>query len=434
MAGQTAKHLSLAYGAGTQHAAHPDNWNITTLRADPFTTGRPEPFLVEEALRHPVGATPLEEWTAAGDRILILVSDKTRRCRTHVFLPRLLARLEQAGVPDAQIRILFATGTHPPQTEREQRDILGDDVFARYAVFEHHARDEERCVHVGTTAAGTDIHINRLVVESDRVIATGTIVHHYFAGYGGGAKLFVPGVAAYSTAVANHRRTITPDGGFHPGCEDGRIEGNPVITDIHDAQRFMPPAWYFAAILNVEGRIAECVCGDLAEAHARGCVVIDNHYRPAFDMPADLVVVSAGGYPRDINFIQSHKSLHHAHYAVKEGGCIVLLAECREGLGSESFRRWFEYPSREAFRHALLNDYSMNAHTALAVLEKSDRFRIIIVSALDDDTVRLMGMEPAPDLTHALRLAADRMPSDPGVTILENGGLIVPRRRYGDGT
>ena len=429
MAGHAAHELNLAYGAGTQRAALPGNWNITTLRADPFTTGRPEPFLIEEALQHPVEAPPLEEWAAADDRILIVVSDKTRHCRTHVFLPPILDRLEQAGVPHDHIRILFATGTHPPQSEREQRDILGDAVYDRYAVFEHRARDEECCVFAGTTKAGTDVRINRLVAESDRVVATGTIVHHYFAGYGGGAKLLVPGVAAYSTAVANHRRTITPEGRFHPGCTDGRIAGNPVITDIQDAQRFLPPTWYFAAILNEEGGIAECVCGDLAAAHAQGCAVIDRHYRPAFDAPADLVVVSAGGHPRDINFIQSHKSLHHAHYAAKEGGSIVLLAECREGLGNDSFRDWFEYPSREAFRHALLEHYSMNAHTALAILEKSDHFRVILVSALDDATVRLMGMEPAADLSHALALAVDGMPSDPSVTVLENGALLVPRPR-----
>lgn len=431
MEGHAAHELNLAYGAGTQQAALPDNWNITTLRADPFTTGRPEPFLVEKALQHPVKAPRLEEWAAAGDRILILVSDKTRRCRTHVFLPQILARLEQAGIPDEHIRILFATGTHPAQSEREQRDIIGDAVYERCAVFEHCARDEESCVHVGTTEAGTDVRINRLVTESDRVVATGTIVHHYFAGYGGGAKLLVPGVAAYSTAVANHRRTISSEGRFHPGCSDGRVTGNPVISDIQDAQRFMPPTWYFAAILDEEARIAECVCGDLAAAHARGCAVIDRHYRPVVEIPADLVVVSAGGHPRDINFIQSHKSLHHAHYAVKEGGSIVLLAECPEGLGNEHFRRWFEYPSREAFRRALLENYSMNAHTALAVLEKSDRFRIIMVSALDDEAVRRMGMEPAADLSHALALAADGMPARPSVSVMENGALLVPRPQNG---
>ncbi|MBN1448137.1 MAG: nickel-dependent lactate racemase [Bacteroidetes bacterium] len=419
--------LTLAYGSGTQQADIPASWNVTPLRAVPFPSGRPEEYRVEQALRNPIDAPLLEQWGKSTDHILILVSDKTRRCRTDVFLPLLLSRLEQRGIPDEHIRLLFANGTHPAQTEEEMRSILGDAVFDRYAVFQHDARDEAACVHVGTTQAGTDIRINRLVLEADRVIATGTVVHHYFAGFGGGVKLFMPGIASYATAVQNHRRTITEDGRFHPLCGDGRLEGNPVITDIMDARRFMSPTWYFAAILDEAGRIADCVCGDPVRAHEAACAIVDFHYRVPVPAPADLTIVSTGGYPKDINFIQAHKSLHHAAYTTRRDGAIVFLAECREGIGNEDFLRWFEYANDDEFRAALLEQYGMNAHTALATKEKAARHRIIMVSDLSEQTVRKLGMRPAADLRSALAIAGEHLPERPAVVLLENGSLVVPR-------
>jgi nickel-dependent lactate racemase len=418
--------LDLEYGSGVQHAEVPPDWNITTLSNVPWSAGRSERSVIASVLANPIAAPALGESVSPTDRILILVSDKTRRCRTEVFLPILLGILERSGIPDEHITILFATGTHPGQSEEEQKAILGTEVWHRYRVREHDARDDSSCVHVGTTRAGTDIRVNRLVTEADRVIATGTIVHHYFAGFGGGAKLFVPGVAGYQTAVANHRRTVTSDGRFHEGCTDGRIDGNPVITDILDAIRFMPPAWYFAALLDEEGQIADGVCGDLLQAHAEGCRRVDARYRIPIDRRADLTIVGTGGYPKDINLIQAHKSLHHAAYATREGGSIIFLAECREGIGNEGLRRWFEIGDAESFRRALLDSYEMNAHTALALREKAERFRIHIVSDLPEGLTEQLGMHPAASLQDAIEAVHAELPEHPHVAVLRNASLLVP--------
>ncbi len=418
--------LELDYGSGVQRAEVPRHWNIKTLRSVPLHEGRSERSVVRDVLAAPIGAAPLRETVRADERILVLVSDKTRRCRTDVFLPFLLDTLAECGVPDEQITILFATGTHPPQSRQEQQDILGEDVFARYRVREHDARDDAANVFVGTTAAGTDIRINRLVTEADRVIATGTIVHHYFAGFGGGAKLFVPGVAAYETAVANHRRTITEDGRFHPGCRDGHVQGNPVISDILDAVRFMPPTWYFAALLDETGRIADGVCGDLIAAHEEGCHRVASRDSVAVDAPADVTIVSSGGFPKDINFIQAHKSLHHAAYVTRSGGAIIFLAECREGMGNDALLPWFDLEEGSALREALLHRYQMNAHTALAMREKAARFHIHMVTALDDDVVRRLGMMAHRTLEEAVAAVADTEVTKSEVLVMENGSLLVP--------
>ncbi|MDT8325516.1 MAG: nickel-dependent lactate racemase, partial [Bacteroidota bacterium] len=363
MTAEAEASLHLRYGSGVQHAEAPRHWKLRTLGTVPHEEGRSERSVVMDVLSAPIGAKKLQETVRPDENILVLVPDKTRRCRMDVVLPVLLDLLAGCGIPDSAITILFAMGTHPPQTPEERAALLGEEVCARYRVLEHDARDTGTQLHVGTTAAGTDIRLNRLVCETDRVIAVGTIVHHYFAGFGGGAKLFVPGVASHETAVANHRRTITSDGRFHPGCSDGAIDGNPVIGDIMDAVRFLPPTWYFATLLDTEGKIVDGVCGDLVAAHAEGCRRVDARYRVDVHRAADIMIVSTGGYPKDINFIQAHKSLHHAAYVTRPGGSIIFLAECREGIGNDTFLPWFDLPDGEALREALLRHYTMNAHT-----------------------------------------------------------------------
>lgn len=430
MTAEAEASLHLPYGSGVQNAEAPRHWKLRTLRTVPHTGGRSERSVVMDTLAAPIGAGTLEDTVRPGENILILVPDKTRRCRTDVFLPILLETLAGCGIPDEAITILFATGTHPPQTPEERIALLGADICARYRVCEHDARDAAAQEYAGTTAAGTEIRLNLLVRAADRVIATGTIVHHYFAGFGGGAKLFVPGVAAHETAVTNHRRTITPDGRFHPGCTDGAVKGNPVIGDILDAVRFLPPTWYFAALLDEGGRIVDGVCGDLIAAHEEGCRRVDAHYRVDVERAADVVIVSTGGFPKDINFIQAHKSLHHASYVTREGGSMVFLAECREGVGNDTFLPWFDLPDGAPLREALLQRYAMNAHTALAMREKAARFDIHMVTALPDEVVRRLGMQPQPSLAAALAAVAARQ-SGTDALVIENGSLLVPRLRAG---
>ena len=417
--------LELAYASGLQRAPLPPEWHPLRLRTADSPAGRSEDEVIQAVLSRPFGPS-LPEFLDPSQPLLILVSDKTRRCRTSIFLPHLLRTVHEAGIPPERVSILFAEGTHPPQSEEEMREILGDAVFDRYAVHGHRARDEASCVDVGVTRFGTPVRVNRLLAGAAQVIATGTIVHHYFAGFGGGAKLFVPGVAAYSTAVANHRRTITEDGRFHPACTDGSVEGNPVIEDIMDARRFMPRHWYFAALLDEAGRIADGVCGDMEEAHREGCARVDARFRVSVETPADLTIVSAGGHPKDINFIQAHKALHHASYATREGGSIICLAACSDGIGNADFLSWFAHPDDDRFREALRLHYAMNAHTALAMREKARRFRIVFVSELPDAQVRAMGMIPAATLADAIAIVRPAPGGSARVAVLENGSLTVP--------
>ena len=418
--------IDLRSGSGTVAADTPAGWTIHRLRIAPASAERSEAGLVRATLDAPIDAPRLEARVSAGDTVALLVPDKTRLCNTSVFLPLLLERLHTAGLGDDDISIVFACGTHRGQTEAEKRAILGDDVYHRYRVLEHDARDEAATVWLGTTRFGTEVRINRVVARASLVVATGTVVHHYFAGYGGGAKMLLPGVAAYSSAVQNHRRCLTREGTFHPACREGNVEGNPVAEDILDASRFFPPMYAFTVLLDADGNIAHALCGEARETQRRARALVDGMYRVPTSILADCSIVSAGGYPKDVNFIQAHKALHRAQYVTKPSGPIICVAQCRDGIGNEQFLEWFSHAGGDALRDALATRYTMNAHTAVALRDKTLRHPILFVSALPADTVQCMGMFPCATLQEAVDAAAARIPRAADVHLIEHGSLAVP--------
>jgi lactate racemase len=418
--------ITLASGHGAQSAELPDRWRVRlcALPDPPPRSG--EAARVTDALDHPLDAPRVEHFVAPGDRVLVLVSDKTRLCRTDLVLPLILARVHAAGVPREHVTVLFATGTHARQSEAEQRAILGDAVFDAYRVVEHDARAEDGMVTVGRTRFGTDVRLHPLIGSCDRVIAVGTIVHHYFAGYGGGAKLFMPGIAAASTAACNHRRALTADGRLHPACREGNTRDNPVAMDIADSVRFLPPVWYCAALLDAEGRVTDAVCGDLRSAHDEGCRRIDRSFRVPVAAPADLVITSAGGHPKDVTFIQAHKALHRARTVTRTGGVVVLVAACADGIGNADFLRWFDHENDADLRAAAVQAYSMNAHTAVALREKTRACTVLCVSALPDAAVRRMGMLPAATLSEAVTQVETLLPGFAEALVIPHGSLALP--------
>ncbi len=417
--------ITLLLDHGTVSAQLPDHWEVQTLQPAPIGPLQDERGIVVHALDHPVQSESLVDFAATGRRLAIIVPDKTRRSGTPVVLPLLLARLDAAGVDTAHIDIIFANGTHPSMTDAERRAIVGDAVADRHRLHEHDCHAREDMVHVGTTAQGTDVLLNRRVVEADRVIATGAVVHHYFAGFGGGPKLLMPGVAAYETAITNHRRTLDADGHFHPACRPGRLAGNPVSEDIFDAIRFFPPSRLLATVTTADGRIAHAWSGNLVAAHHEATLAVDRLFGVTAPFAADVTIVSCGGHPKDINFIQAHKALEHAAMATRPGGTIVLLAACPDGIGNDHFLAWFCHESDEAMRAAVLREYRMNAHTAVAMRAKARRFTLLHVGGIPDEACSLMGMRRVASLQDAVDVAAMRQPA-PRCLLMPLGGITVP--------
>jgi nickel-dependent lactate racemase len=382
---------------------------------------------ISKALASPLGTPPLVDIVASGEKVVIVTSDITRPTGSEHYLPLLVNELNRCGIDDAAIEIVIGLGIHRRQTEAEHRKILGT-LYGRIRVSDHDCDDPAQLVNLGQTASGLPVEINRRVVEADRVIVTGTIGLHYFAGFGGGRKGLVPGVASRTTCMATHFAIFNPPevGGRHPAARPAVLTGNPVHAAILEAARMVSPDFLLNTVMTPDKRIAAVFCGDLEQAHLAGCQLAGELYTVPLVRPADLAIVSCGGHPKDINFIQAHKALDYGVQAVKPGGTVILLAACPDGFGNPTFFDWFRYQDLPAFETALRTRYEINGQTAYATLCKARSWRIILVSSFPPEQTARMGMEKAVDLDQALQMAYERLPADPEIVVIPDGGTILP--------
>jgi len=383
---------------------------------------------IHRALAHPVGTLPLRGIVNAGERVVIVTSDITRYSGSEIYLPIVVEELNKCGIPDIDIEIVIALGIHRKQTETEHRNILGS-LFGRIAVYDHECEEPTELVDLGVTDSGIPVQINRRVVDADRVIVTGTIGFHYFAGFGGGRKGLVPGVASRETCMASHFAVFNPPeiGGKHPQAVVGVMEGNPVNQNLVQAARRVEPDFLLNTVLAPDKQILGVFCGDLEQAHLAGCEMVRELFQVTVEQPADLAIVSCGGEPKDINFIQAQKALDYGCRAVKEGGTIIFIAACRDGFGYPTFFDWFRYQDLDEFEAALRKDYQINGQTAHAVLTKTRRFRVILISELSAIETQQMGMEKADDLQSALDWVLPELGENAKIVVIPDGGMVLPQ-------
>jgi len=321
----------------------------------------------------------------------IVVSDKTRLCQYPVYLPLLTEVLMDYGLKQDEITFYIAYGTHPPQTEEESLSSYGD-IYRRFRFVHHDSRDRDQLVTLGTTKQGTEITFRREILEHDLLITFGSVLHHYFAGFGGGRKLLFPGLAGYDSILQNHSLYLDfSSRTLREGCRSGQLEGNPLAMDLEEINTYLPDRLEIHAILNSQKEVCEIHFGSGYEDFKDVCERYDQFFRVRDEKRYDLVVASAGGYPKDINFIQAHKSIHNAASFVKDGRTLVLLAECRDGLGNQVFLDIFRTGDWNRIFDKMEKQYENNAGTALAMIHKSRQIRICFVTSLTEKTCRMMG-------------------------------------------
>lgn len=399
---------------------HNINWQLLKKELPPFP---PQEELVRVAVDSLVDQ--LDKTTAKKRDLLLIVPDHTRRCGLEIILPILIPQLEKKFA--CEIRILVANGSHLLQPEETIIDLVGKEIYDSYAVVQHDARDDSALYLAGSTTNGTPVWLNRMVVEADFVITIGGILYHYFAGFGGGPKMLMPGVAGYETIRLNHKRTIDPvSGRFHPQCYEGNIDTNPVYSDLVQVLDFVPNVLSLQMALGLNGEIIYAQAGPVVETQRAVCEQVRMAYDIPIDTKADLVLASAGGFPSDVNLVQTHKSIHHAFQAVKPGGTIILFAECSEGAGSQTFTPYLEYGSSEEIGRVLLKDYKINGHTALTLRAKAEQAMIILISSLEDGLVRKAGMMPAHSFDEAWEIARADLPDQSLGYVLEKASALVP--------
>lgn len=383
---------------------------------------------IRQALARPIGQ-PLGPFEVVhpGERAVILVSDWSRKTAVNCLLPALFAEWSGRGISPRDLTILFACGAHRVPTEKEMEVILGREFLRTFQpkVAIHQAKEESLCVDAGTTSRGTRVRLNRLAVEADRLILTGAVKFHYFAGFTGGRKAVLPGIAAASTISQNHSLNIDKQSlRLNPEVRIGRLDGNPVSEDMDEGARMIRVDAIINTVLDGGGQVAGVFCGDMIAAHRQAVAFAERLFRVGIPERADLVVAASN----DRNWIQSHKCLYNASSAVKLDGLIVLMAPCPEGYGSESFSRWVRLGDEKAILRGLCRESEINGQTALSTLMRGRR--TICVSEMDDEHVRRLKMTPAKSLDEAMRIALEKLRAAgrpiPSTYVLPDAGNTTP--------
>ncbi len=370
---------------------------------EPEQAGKPLGDLeVSAKLDRPVGMPPIEENIGPGEKVLIVVPDATREVGCGQVLNILVRRLIANGTAPFDISLIFATGIHRAVTEEEKISILTPFIAQRIKALDHRPRDISRIVRLGESSNGIPVELNRALVENDHVILIGGIAFHYFAGFTGGRKLICPGLASTRTVSATHKLAFDCEKmSRRDGVGSGKLSGNPV----HDA--FVEAASKIANVFSIstivdDGGIIDLVCGDPNHSHLDACEKFAERNTILIKDKRETVIASCGGLPFDINLIQAHKALEAASDACADGGTIILLAECRDGLGRDDFLKWFEAGNSLELARRLCDSYQVNGQTAWSLLRKAERFDIRIVSSIHPGKIEQMKMRPFNSLAAAL--------------------------------
>lgn len=358
----------------------------------------------------PLSGPPLEDTVAPGETVLFVVPDATRKGGAGQIVNLLVRRLIANGTMPHEIAVLVATGMHRGVTDEEKKEILTPFVAQRLKVHAHNAKDLMRAAGLGstgftdygTTAGGIPVRLNSLLSEYDRVVTVGSVSFHYFAGFTGGRKLICPGAAAEETIGATHRLAFdferrTRTDGVGPGL----LRGNAVHEAFVEAASRRPPDFSVNTIVDAKGEVTGVFCGHWIASHEAACGTYLENNRVEVDCKRDFVVVSCGGFPHDINMIQAHKALDSAARVCNDGGRIILLAECRDGLGRRDFLEWFSSPDSAALAERLCNDYRVNGQTAWSLLSKAERFDVRIVTGLKEEETSAMRLRKCASLAEA---------------------------------
>ena len=410
--------LAFGYGHGQQTVQIPDKNVLEVLTANEMAHGRTGVEAVEHALDNPIGALPLGQLVKPGQKIAIIASDISRPVPSYQILPSIVERLLAAGCEKEDITVVFALGSHRKHTEAEMRHLAGDGIFDTVGCVDSDVND---CVHMGTTDAGTPVDITRLVAEADFRICTGNIEFHYFAGYSGGAKAIMPGVSTPAAIQANHSRMVDP-----AACA-GAIEGNPIRQDIEEAAAICGVDFIVNVVLDAHKEIVRAVAGDVTAAHRVGCKFLDGMYRKEIPSRADIVIVSQGGAPKDLNLYQVQKALDNAKHAVRPGGVIVLVGSCAEGLGEHVFEEWMLWAQKpEDLIRRVREDFKLGGHKAAAIAMVLQDAEICLVSDLEPDFVRQIFLEPYPTAQAAVDHAFEKMGAAASVIVMPWGGSTLP--------
>lgn len=417
--------VNLAYGRGGLTVDLPQD--RTTVIEPTFRPGlADERAALLEALESPIGAQPLKNWLKPNAKICILFTDITRATPNHRIIPWLLAYLESAGVRRDQVTLLNQLGTHRPNTKAELEKMLTPEVVAGWRVVNHEPENEHACVPLGTTRTGVPARINRIAVEADVRILTGFIEPHFFAGFSGGPKALMPGVAHLETVMSNHGVDHLND----PRSTFGICEGNPLWEELLEIALRVGPSFLLNVTLNEHRDITRVFAGDLVEAHRVGREYVRTAAMQKVDRPFEVVVTTNSGYPLDMNLYQGVKGMSAGARVLAQGGTLILAAECSEGVpaGSPFDKLLREGGSPEEILGLLATPGFVRPEQWQAQIQSliQRRAKVLLYSSMPADVLRAAHLTPCTDIAAAVRQELERFGPGSRVAVLPQGPLTIP--------
>lgn len=398
---------------------------VLTSRLHDAKSAVSEDELIRNALENPIGSPKLSELARGKNKVVIIASDHTRPVPSKAIIPPMLAEIREAS-PAADITILIATGCHRGTTLEELADKFGEDIVKREKIVVHDCDDRDNLVTIGTLPSGGELAINRLAFEADLLVSEGFIEPHFFAGFSGGRKSVLPGIASRESVLANHCSEFIA----HPSARTGVLESNPVHVDMLWAANRAKLAFIVNVVIDENKRPIFAVAGDVEAAHKVGCEFLSGLCRVS-PCPADIVITTNGGYPLDQNIYQAVKGMTAAEACVREGGVIIMLAKSNDGHGGKAFfdqlasepdvdKTMALFLSRE--RCQTVPD-QWQTQIFLRVLKRAT---VVYISDADDETVRAMHMTPAHSISEAMNIAEEIIgKKNAPVTVIPDGVAVM---------
>ncbi|MBQ5414612.1 MAG: nickel-dependent lactate racemase [Firmicutes bacterium] len=410
--------LEFGYGNGIQTAEVPDSCVQAILLSNEMEHERRGADAVRYSLEHPIDSPRLRDIAKPGEKIVIVTSDISRPLPSFDVLPSVLDELALAGVKDEDITIVFGLGSHRGHTREEMIKLVGNGVFSRVRCVDS---DPSDCVRYGITSRGTPVDITRTVAEADRRICLGNVEFHYFAGYSGGYKAIMPGASTPAAIQANHSMMVREE------AKAASIDGNPIREDIEEAGAMVGVDFIVNVVLDEHKKIVYSAAGDVIAAHRDACRYLDRMYLKPIEKRADIVIVSQGGAPKDANLYQTQKALDNAKHAVRDGGTIILVGACPEGLGSKVFEEWLTEAEKPSDLTERVNrSFKLGGHKAAAIAMVLEKAEIMLVSEMDDDFVRSIFLTPMHSVQEALDAAIKKHGQNASVIAMPFGGATLP--------
>lgn len=413
--------FALPYGRTTLTCVVPERFRPNLLTLAPTPAAADPQQAVTDALDRLLGAVRWDDFAGARTAA-VAVNDKTRPVPHDHLLPPLLARLEALGLPPERITLLIATGTHPPMAPDTFHTILPPAVLARYPVICHDCDDQAELVHLGTTARGTPVRINRRFAAADVRVVVGNIEPHQFQGFSGGVKSAAIGLAGRATV--NHNHALMTDA----QARLGQFDGNPARQDVEEIGRIIHIHLALNAVLNDHKAVVHALAGDPAAVLAAGIPLAQAICQVAVDAPYDVVIASPGGHPKDINVYQAQKALAHAALITRPGGSVILAAACPEGSGSRGYEQWvsgcrsqadvLDRFAREGFR--------VGPHKAYQIARDAARVTLRLVSDMPPDLARALLLPLAADLQSAVDAALAPLPDSARIAVMPRANATIP--------